>query len=69
MKSKPEDERLILCRGYDWTSFECVGKFVRHKVTKQVPNPGSRFCIQNGDGSFTPASQTWKDIESWEYLD
>lgn len=62
----PESHRLIRCFGEDrrHQKFEVKGQFLPFDHT-----PGTRFCIQRGDGRFEPDRGTWNDTQRWEYAD
>lgn len=70
---RPESEKLIECKGNDWSDFTCKGKFVDYKpgFFKQKGNknkPKNRFFIMSKDGTFVPDTETWKDVTDWRYV-
>lgn len=67
-KQIPEPNRLIRCKGCDWAPFEVVGKWVPYKSPPNKPGSG-RFMMQNEYGHWMAEIDTWKDVESWEYID
>lgn len=67
-KHAPEANRLIRCKGHDWSPFECVLKWVPYKSPPNKKGSG-RFMMQDRFGHWIAARETWKDVESWEYVD
>lgn len=67
----PQPNRLIKCTGQDIAQFSCVGMFVPYAINSPQSGSGrgSRFCIRTLDGKFMSDRETWKQIETWEYLD
>lgn len=63
-KGTPQPGRLIRCKGFDWSPFECVGKWVLYKGQTT-----GRFMRQGKFGIWMADRKTWQDVESWEYLD
>jgi hypothetical protein len=68
MKGTPKPNRLIFCRGSDWSDFTCYGMWVPYKSPPNKPGSG-RFMIRREDGSFQPDKETWKSVDYWEYVD
>jgi hypothetical protein len=64
-KYSPEPGRLIKCKGFDWCTFECFGMFKAYQSKKKRPI----FCIRKPDGTFETDRETWKDVESWGYVE
>lgn len=57
----PEPDRMIKVRGYDWTEFTAVGKFVPNQDGSRV-----RF-MRFFNGLWQVDTKTWQDTETWEY--
>lgn len=71
--TRPESERMIECKGHDWSEFKCTGKFIDYKPEffRQKGNrnkPKNRFCTEFSDGLFISDKKTWDDVTEWRYL-
>lgn len=59
--NQPKPNKLIKCKGHDWSDFECVGMWVMYKPsgTKKFRGKG-RFMMQDEFGNWNAATDTWK---------
>lgn len=68
-KISPEENKLIECRGNDWSDFICKGMFVPYKG-KPIKGKTSRFCIYDPKlNTFSSDRETWKDVTEWRYVE
>jgi hypothetical protein len=65
----PQEDRLIKCQGHDWSPFTCVGKMIAYKPGSGRSTGKLHFMRRDRDGRFEPDTNTWKDVETWEYLE
>lgn len=64
-QGNPKINKLIKCKGYDWSDFTCLGMMLK-KGTNKKPTVVFHILI---DGAFKPDRKTWGDIDSWEYIE
>lgn len=60
----PEFDRMIRCQGHDWTEFTCEGKFVKYANQNR-----GRFMMKSALDDWCAEIETWKSVETWEYLE
>lgn len=67
---RPKPNRLIICKGYDWSEFTCQGMWIPYKPGCSKKQKGkSRFCTKDKFGRWDADCKTWGNIETWEYAD
>lgn len=72
---RPESERIIQCKGNDWSDFMCRGKFVDYKpgffkLKKNRNKAKNRFFLYDPKmNMFFSDRETWVDVTEWRYMD